>query len=392
MKKWLLAIVVIAILGVAGWYYYYVADRGPGLPYGTGSPEGLVVDDASQVLNAPYDIDAVASGLEVPWSLVFTSPERLLVTERPGRLRVINNGQLEPEPLHVFPEVSTTGEEGLMGLALDPNYRQNHYLYVSLAYPVTSGLAVKVVRFTDDETSLSDEKVIIDNLPAAQYHAGCRLKFGPDGKLYITTGDATERQIAQDLNSLGGKILRLNADGSIPDDNPFPGSPIWSYGHRNPQGLAWSADGQLYSSEHGPTVFDGPRGGDEFNQIIKGANYGWPLVSHEQTLADTQAPLLVFTPSEAPASLLAYTATALPQFTGNFFFGALVGEGIVRIIVSGAEFKAEKLPEVHYGRIREVIEGPDGAIYFSTSNRDGRGKPTAEDDQILRIRPRIATE
>jgi glucose/arabinose dehydrogenase len=227
---------------------------------------------------------------------------------------------------------------------------------------------------------------VLDKIPAAKFRAGCRIAFGPDGKLYITTGDSLDRQLAQDLDSLAGKILRINADGSIPNDNPFDDSAVWSYGHRNPQGIAWDDRGQLYSSEHGPSVIDGPRGGDEVNKIIKGANYGWPLVSHEKTLEGTEPALEVFTPAEAPASLLIYSGNELPQFSGNLFFGALVGEGIVRMIPSGDEFTIEKI-HTDYGRIREVTQGPDGLIYFTTSNRDGRGNPNTGDDKIYRLRP-----
>jgi glucose/arabinose dehydrogenase len=218
------------------------------------------------------------------------------------------------------------------------------------------------------------------------------MKFGPDGKLYITTGDATERDIAQDLKSLGGKILRVNDDGSIPSDNPFPHSPVWTYGHRNSQGISWDAKGTMYETEHGPSTFDGPPGGDEVNRIRKGENYGWPLVSHEKTKEGTIAPLLVFTPAEAPASALIYSGRLFPQFKGNLFFGALIGEGLMRVRLSTAVPDAiesyEKLADVSYGRIRDVTEGPDGAIYFSTSNRDGRGNPAASDDRIFRIIPK----
>ena len=180
-------------------------------------------------------------------------------------------------------------------------------------------MMVKVVRFTDEGNSLTNPRIIIDLIPAAKYHAGSRLAFGPDSKLYISTGDATNKNIAQDRNSLGGKILRINADGSIPSDNPQKRSPVWSYGHRNPQGLAWIGD-DLYSSEHGPSVFDGPAGGDEVNKIVKGGNYGWPLVSHLKTRDGTVAPLRVFTPAEAPASLMAYSGTMFPQYRDHLFF------------------------------------------------------------------------
>lgn len=251
---------------------------------------------------------------------------------------------------------------------------------------------MKVARFKDDGDKLSGETTIIDQIPAAQYHAGSRLGFGPDGKLYITTGDATDRQLAQDLDSLAGKILRVNRDGRIPSDNPFSESPVWSYGHRNPQGIAWHPEtDELYSIEHGPSTFDGPPGGDEVNHIVKGGNYGWPLVSHERTREGTVSPLAIFTPAEAPASLLIYSGKSFPQFKNNLFFGALRGEGLMRLELDPNNpdkiISSKKLPEVRFGRIRAVTEGPDGFIYFSTSNRDGRGSPAASDDRIFRIRP-----
>src|SRR3989344_4260455 len=201
-----------------------------------------------------YRVEEVARGLEVPWAIVFTSPSRMLVSERPGRIRIIENGTLAEKPLRTFPEVSTGGEEGLMSLALHPSYASNKYVYASYAYQSERGMWVKVIRFRDNGDSISNITTIIDAIPAAQFHAGCELAFGPDGKLYITTGDATEREIAQDKDSLGGKILRLNDDGSIPSDNPF-GTAVWSYGHRNPQGISWNSEGELYETEHGPSGF-----------------------------------------------------------------------------------------------------------------------------------------
>jgi glucose/arabinose dehydrogenase len=234
---------------------------------------------------------------------------------------------------------------------------------------------------------VGDQRIILDGIPAAKFHAGCRLAFGPDGKLYISTGDSTDKQLAQDLDSLAGKILRINPDRTTPEDNPFADSLIWSYGHRNPQGLAWDAGGQLYSSEHGPSVIDGPPGGDEVNKIVKGGNYGWPLVSHQETKEGLEPAVAIFTPAEAPASLMIYSGDVFPQFTGNIFFGALIGEGIVRMIPDGEDYKIEKLQTEH-GRIREVMQGPDGLIYFTTSNRDGRGKAKAGDDKIYRFEVR----
>ncbi|HSE34625.1 MAG TPA: PQQ-dependent sugar dehydrogenase [Candidatus Paceibacterota bacterium] len=337
-----------------------------------------------------FAIETVASGLEVPWAIVWTGEDRMLVTERPGRIRAIVNGTLASDPLLTLP-VSIGAEQGLMGLAVDPAYRDNHYLYVCYTVESETGLANRIERLSDRGDKVERDQILLELSPSAAYHAGCALAFGPDEKLYITMGDATEKTLAQDIRATAGKILRAERNGAIPDDNPFPNSLTWSYGHRNPQGVTWDANGLMYSTEHGPSLIDGPAGGDEINRIAKGANYGWPIVSHENVAEGTVAPLRTFTPAEAPASALFYTATSLPQFTGDLFFGALKGEGLVRISFVPGEpdiiETAEKLPGVAFGRIRAVAAGPDGAIYFSTSNRDGRGTPSADDDRIFRIVP-----
>lgn len=398
-KRKILIGIIIAICGIGGFfvarYFALFEVRVPsGMIQKTGDQEGGgardIVDGSPFV---PLEVEVVVSGLVVPWSLVFTSDTRMLITERPGRLRLVENGVLRDEALFVFSEVSKQGEEGLMGLTLDPEYASNRFIYVSLAYKNDAELMVKVVRLRDDGDRMSDPRIILDTIPAAQFHAGSRIKFGPDKMLYITTGDATDKNIAQDVNSLGGKILRIHSDGSIPVDNPWPGNPVWSYGHRNPQGIAWHPlTGELYATEHGPSIFDGPAGGDEVNHIVKGANYGWPLVSHLERRSGMMAPLLVFTPAEAPAGATFYTSKRIPQFTQQFFFAALKGEGIFRVVFDEKNpdvvKEYEKLREVNFGRIRDVVEGPDGALYFLTSNRDGRGKPAIGDDRIMRIVPK----
>jgi aldose sugar dehydrogenase len=342
--------------------------------------------------NAEYKIEPFVSNLEVPWSIVFTSPTRILVNERPGRLRVIENGKLAEKPLREFPETSNNSEEGLMGLCLDPDYAANKYIYLSYAYERDGDLLVRVMRFKDNGNILSEDKNIFDNLPAERYHAGCRLRFGPDKMLYITTGDAGDRQFAQDINKLHGKILRINADGTIPSDNPFPNSPVWSYGHRNPQGIDWYGNSNImWSTEHGPSGFDGPGGGDEVNVIERGKNYGWPIVSHTDNKDGFVTPLLVFTPAEAPASGMFYKSGTLPEFKNTFLFGCLKGQGIMKVTVDPydptKQLSFEKIATT-YGRIRDITEGPDGYIYFSSSNKDGRGSPKDGDDKIYRIIPK----
>lgn len=382
MRKLLIALGILALLALG----LFVI----GADYLALGKDRIAPSPSTETSDGQYRIEIVAEGLRVPWALAWTSPSRLLVTERPGRIRAIVDGALSAVPLLTLP-VSIGAEQGLMGLTIDPAYADNAYLYVCYTVETEDGLANRIERLTDRGDVIVRDQVLLELTPSAEYHAGCALAFGPDEKLYITMGDAREKTLAQDTRATAGKILRTERNGAVPDDNPFPNSLTWSYGHRNPQGITWNADGLMYSTEHGPSVVDGPAGGDEVNRIAKGANYGWPIVSHERIAEGTVAPLSVFTPAEAPASALLYTATSLPQFTGDLFFGALKGEGIVRISFTESEpdivERVEKLPNISYGRIRAVAQGPDGAIYFSTSNHDGRGDPSADDDRIFRIVP-----
>lgn len=314
----------------------------------------------------------VARGLTVPWSIAFTPDGRMLVTERTGRVVTIENGR--PRVLFIVPGVASGSEIGLMGLAV-----RDRFLYLAYGTSRAGGLVVDVVRFREDGTGATP---IVRNLPAASNHAGCRLRFGPDGKLYITTGDATDRDIAQDLRSLGGKILRVNDDGSIPADNPFPGSPVWTLGHRNPQGIDWDPkSGLLWSTEHGPSGFDGGFGGDEVNLIERGANYGWPVIHHRETRPGMIPPHLEYTPAHAPASGVFWR--------GDFWFGCLRGAHLHHLVLDPNDrrkvVREEELFDGEYGRIREVAAGPDGALYFTTSNRDGRGDEREGDDRILKL-------
>lgn len=343
---------------------------------------------------ASFRVETVASDLEVPWAIVFASDRRLLFTERPGRVRVIENGSLRPQPLATIEDVEASGESGLMDIVLHPQYAQNGWIYLAYAYRGGSGERVRVARFRDNGDGLTDRRVIIEEIPAARFHAGTALGFGPDGKLYVTTGDATERELAQNLGSLAGKTLRLNDDGTPAADNPFVNTAgarpeIWSLGHRNAQGLAWQPESGLqFQTEHGPSGFDGPGGGDEVNIVERGKNYGWPEIHHQQTRDGMEAPLLEYTPAVAPATAIFYRGSAFPAFRGNFFFAALKGTALIRVVLDGRRVVSEeRLLDGQYGRLRAVAEGPDGAIYFSTSNRDGRGSRAANDDRILRLVP-----
>jgi glucose/arabinose dehydrogenase len=343
--------------------------------------------------SAPFRVETVAEHLEVPWAIAFLPDGRILVTERSGRIRIVKDGKLSPEPFAVIKEVEPSGESGLMDLTLHPKFNDNHYLYLAYAYK-TEGQFVRVVRYTEKNNQILEPKILIEKIPAASFHAGTRVRFGPDGKLYITTGDAGKRELAQELDSLSGKTLRLNDDGSVPQDNPFVGRAnarpeVWSYGHRNSQGIAWQpGSGLMFQTEHGPSGFDGPGGGDEVNIVKRGENYGWPVIHHRESKSGMHSPLLEYTPAVAPASALFYTGKMFPQYQGNFFFGCLRGERIIRVVLDGQKVTGqEALLEKNYGRIRDVEQGPDGAIYFSTSNQDGRENPSKEDDRILRLVP-----
>jgi len=371
---------------------------GGGAPVVAHEPGGAVESAGTTEGGAvSFRVETVAGNLEVPWSIAFAPDGRMFFTERPGRVRVSEQGRLRPEPLATIEDIEASSESGLMGLTLHPRFDENRQLYLAYAYK-QDGVRVRVVRFRETGTGLAERKLIIEGIPAAQYHAGTRLRFGPDGKLYVTTGDAARKELAQRLDSLAGKTLRLNDDGTVPPDNPFVNQTgarpeIWSLGHRNSQGLDFQpATGLMLQTEHGPSGFDGPGGGDEVNIVERGKNYGWPDIHHRETRAGLESPLLEYTPALAPASGAFYRGSAFPQFRGNFFFGNLRGECIIRVVLDGRRVVSqERLLEKQYGRIRDVAEGPDGTLYFSTSNRDGRGQPKLNDDRIIRLVPQSKT-
>jgi glucose/arabinose dehydrogenase len=337
-------------------------------------------------------VKTVLGGLRVPWALEWDAEGNLYYTERPGSLSVLRVGATQPELLANL-QVAQSGEGGLLGLALHPAFGQNGWLY--LMYTTASNPAInRIARYTLSNGALSEETILLDNIPGARNHDGGRLSIGPDGRLYATTGDAGNRPLAQDPASLAGKILRLNLDGTVPADNPTPGSYVFSLGHRNPQGLAWQpGTGILWSTEHGPSGENGQCCQDELNRIVPGGNYGWPVVTTGSDDARFVHPVLHsgVASTWAPGGLAFYDGAPLALWQGNAFIPGLRGQVLLRVTLGGAAMdevvNVERLYEGQFGRLREVRVGPDGYLYFTTSNRDGRGAPAPEDDRILRIVP-----
>ncbi len=318
--------------------------------------------------------EIIAEDLNIPWSVAFLPDGTLLATERPGTLVRINStrSRIEIDGVHHY------GEGGLMGLALHPDFESNSKIYLYFTTRENNRVINRIESYTLTENQVSNRQIILDNIPGSVNHDGGQIAFGPDGKLYITTGDADSPNLAQDTNSLAGKILRLNDDGTIPENNPFNNA-IYSYGHRNPQGLAWDNSERLWSSEHGPS--GSQTGNDEINLIRSGANYGWPTIKGTQAQSGMETPILESGRNEtwAPASLAYHD--------GYLYFGGLRGETLYRAEISSDRLSnLERLFSGEYGRIRAVTSHNNG-IYFSTSNRDGRGRPDQTDDKIIRWVP-----
>jgi glucose/arabinose dehydrogenase/cytochrome c5 len=339
--------------------------------------------------NVFFKIDTLAKNLTVPWQITFLPDRTMLFTERPGVVRLYRNGKLLEKAILQVNDIKAESKTGLLGMVIDPMFSKNHFIYIAHNYGANNRLWLRVVRYEFKNDTLIHPKTLIEQIPAARNHTGCRLVFGPDQKLYISTGDADQPILAQDLKTYNGKILRINADGTIPTDNPFikndtARKEIWSYGHRNPQGLAFEPNTkQLYATEHGPT------GGDEVNMIEKGANYGWPVMHHQETKTGMVTPFLEYTPSIGPAEARFYTGKAFPQLNNNLLVACLRGESILRIEMDkGKVVKQKVLLKKQYGRIRSLVVGPDGYIYISTSNFDlPESKGERPYDMILRLRP-----
>ncbi|MBN2396250.1 MAG: PQQ-dependent sugar dehydrogenase [Candidatus Atribacteria bacterium] len=335
-----------------------------------------------------YEIEVWIENLRIPWELVFLTENKALVTERAGQIRLIENGTLQEKPYRIVDEVVHIGEGGLMGLTKHPDYPKEKYLYLMHTYQENNKIFNRVVRYLDTDTTIVFDQVIIDKIPGSRVHNGGRIAFGLDRMLYICTGDTWESEIAQDVNNLGGKILRYTSNGEIPADNPFTHSPVYSLGHRNPQGLAWHPEtGDLFSSEHGPSGEFGLYNRDIINVIQKGGNYGWPLVLGDANVEPYIDPMIMWTRSTPPSGMTFWNE--------RLFLASLRSEALIRIDVKklGTTYEinaidrlfAEDWSSGTYGRLRNVVVGPDNALYVLTNNHDGRGMPRDGDDKILKI-------
>lgn len=352
------------------------------------SPLGVEPDKDAQDIpdtDAPFALRPIADHLELPWAMAFLPDGRMLVTERRGRLRVIQNDMMLAVSIEGIPEVLTGGHSGLLDVLVDTQFSSTHILYYSYMVGPADAARIRIGRARLEDMQLVDKQVIFESAPAISGtdQIGGRIMFGPEGYIYMTIGERMQMQRAQNLLDDGGKIIRIRTDGSIPDDNPFVGRPdarpeIYSYGHRNPQGLIYDeVEARMWSVEQGP------HGGDELNLIKKGANYGWPLatyginydntiISDKTSLPGMEDPIHYWVPSVATASLVRYSGTVMPpDWNGSFLIGTLVGECLIRLQMrNGAVVKEERYLHHSIGRIRDVAVGPGGYIYLLTDGTE----------------------
>jgi len=375
--KIIMIIAIIGIIAVTGFYF--------ALKFFKNEIPSEISPIVSVEENEPVaGVKILAENLTIPWDIAFLPDNTLLVTERGGKLLHID---LSDGIKRIF-EVSGVehvGEGGLLGLALHPQFKKNNLLYLYMTTKINSGLMNRIIRYKFSENSLSEPQVILDNIPGSSFHDGGALNFGSptacaseqaDCYLYITTGDAGDPDAAQDKNSLSGKILRIKDDGSSVE--------IWSYGHRNPQGLAWDESGNLWETEHGPSTPVWPNCcQDEINLIVQGSNYGWPDSVGDRVLDDTTRPVL-------HSGRITWAPASAAYLNGSLFFGGLRGEALYEAVIK--DKKVIKLKEHfknQFGRIRAVRLGPDGMLYITTSNRDNRGSINQGDDKLIRVDPSV---
>jgi glucose/arabinose dehydrogenase len=339
-------------------------------------------------------VETIATGLDTPWDLAWGPDGMIWFSERAGHVSRLDPATGQVTRAGDVAGVAESGEGGLMGIAFHPDFASTPIVYAAHTYSTLGGPRNRLVRMRWDGTRLGAPETLLDGIPGGSIHDGSRLAIGPDRLLYMTTGDAGDGDRAQDPSSLAGKILRLGLDGRPAPGNPS-GSAVWTLGHRNPQGIAFSPTGALYVSEHGPGD------NDEVNRIEAGRNYGWPTVhgfcdddaGSERAFCQAHAvvePLAAWTPTIAPSGLAYYDASRFPGWKGSLLFTTLKGSALRRLQLTadGARVASqETLLAGQLGRLRDVLVGPDGALYLATSNRDGRGNPREGDDRIVRVTP-----
>jgi glucose/arabinose dehydrogenase len=342
--------------------------------------------------STPLRAEVVAQGLEVPWSIGFLPGDALLVTERPGRVRLIEKGALVPEPVATLMP-SRHGEGGLLGLAVSPNFAHDRaiFLYVTGDPQVNR---VERWKLSPDARHATFERVILDGIPGAEFHDGGRLRFGPDGMLYVGTGDGRVPERSRDWSSLSGKLLRITPDGAVPADNPRKGNPAFVVGIRNTEGFDWLTPTLLVIVDHGPSGELMRTGHDEVNVARPGDDLGWPQAWGCEARAGMVSPLLTWKEAVPPGGAALYTGTRIPGWQGNLVIGTLKSKHLARVVldvdalsVVQHEVYFEGDPPMGWGRLRDVVMGPDGELYVTTSNCDGRGTCPKERDAVLRIVP-----
>jgi len=337
------------------------------------------------------ELETVVDGLKVPWGIAFLPDGSMLVTERAGRIRLIRDGKLDPTPV-VEVDVASSDEGGLLGIAVDPAFEQNRRFFVYATQKVDGDVENRVLRYTleNDGTKARFDRVVFDGIPSAKYHDGGRLRFGPDGMLYAGTGDSRTPTRAQDIDDPAGKILRMTPDGEIPDDNPWPGEAAFIRGIRNTQGFDWIDAETLFVTDHGPTYDFLLQGYDEINVASAGDNLGWPVIYACGGKKGMVSPVLTWEAAVPPGGAAIYTGEKIPEWKGSLLVGTLRSKHLHRIEVD-PETRDVRTHEVYFkndvGRLRDVVMGPDGDLYVTTSNCDKRGECPPEKDKVLRVVP-----
>ncbi|MBD2726958.1 PQQ-dependent sugar dehydrogenase [Nostoc sp. FACHB-892] len=334
-------------------------------------------------------VEEVATGFEVPWGIAFLPNQDMLVTERPGRVRLVRDGKLIQKPVATI-DVTESGEGGLLGIATHPNFSENRLFYVYYTADRNGSQVNRVERWqlSQNGLSASSDRIILDDIPVAVYHNGGRIRFGTDGMLYIGTGDARDPQSSQDVNSLAGKILRVTPDGQVPQDNPFK-NPVYITGIRNTQGFDWYDASTLWVTDHGPSGELGRSGHDKVSVARAGDNLGWPTIYRCESGEGLVTPSIVWREALPPGGATIYTGNSIPEWKGSLIIPTLRSEHLQRVVFNPQSPQQVQRHEVYlqgkYGRLREAVMGPDGELYITTSNCDGRGSCPSQQDKILRI-------